>query len=232
MAKVNVAVLGCGFWGTNQVRVFSELNACNLVAVSDINADNARAISEKYHVDMYIDPSQLLERKDVDFVSICTPTITHAKLALEAIGMGKHVLVEKPMTNTVEEAEEVIRKASSQNVRVMVGFIERFNPAVRKAKEIMEKGDIGKVVLASARRVSRWPERIGDVGVIKDLAIHDIDLICHLFGNEVTQVYAIAGSLAHRFEDYANITLSFKDGKSASIEACLLYTSPSPRDRS
>ena len=168
---------------------------------------------------MYTDPSQLLERGDVDFVSICTPTITHAKLALEAIGMGKHVLVEKPMTNTVEEAEEVIRKASSQNVRVMVGFIERFNPAVRKAKEIMEKGDIGQVVLASARRVSRWPERIGDVGVIKDLAIHDIDLICHLFGNEVTQVYAIAGSLAHRFEDYANITLSFKDGKSASIEA-------------
>ena len=101
----------------------------------------------------------------------------------------------------------------------MVGFIERFNPAVRKAKQMVDNGEIGKIVLASAKRVSRWPERIGDVGVIKDLAIHDIDIISNLFGNEVEQVYAIAGSMTHKLEDYANITLSFKDGKSASIEA-------------
>ena len=219
MAKVNLAVLGCGFWGKNHVRVLSELASCNLVAVADIDGVRARALGEKYHLDWFTDPFELIERKDVAFISICTPTITHAKLASEAIKAGKHVLVEKPMTNTVEEAEGLIKNAENQNVKVMVGFIERFNPAVRKAKEIMEQGNIGKVVLASSRRVSRWPERIGDVGVVKDLAIHDIDLICHLFGNEVVQVYAIAGSLVHKFEDYAHITLSFKDGRSAFIEA-------------
>ncbi|MDQ1278800.1 MAG: hypothetical protein QG670_60 [Thermoproteota archaeon] len=219
MTKVNAAVLGCGSWGRNHVRVLSELANCNLVAIADKDAVRARNLGEKYHVEWFTNPSELIERNDVEFVSICTPTITHSELALEAIKTGKHVLVEKPVTSTVEEAETVIKSAKNRNVKVMVGFIERFNPAVRKAKEIMENGDIGKVVLASSRRVSRWPERIGDVGVVKDLAIHDIDLICHLFGNEVIQVYAIAGSLAHKFEDYANITLSFKDGRSASIEA-------------
>jgi UDP-N-acetylglucosamine 3-dehydrogenase len=162
---------------------------------------------------------KILERKDVEFVSICTPTITHAELALETIKSGKHVLVEKPMTNTVEEAREVIKKADQKSVHVMVGFIERFNPAVKKAEELIEKGEIGSIVLASSKRVSRWPERIGDVGVIKDLAIHDIDLICYLFKDYVKQVYAVVGSLAHKYEDYANIILRFKNGKSAFIEA-------------
>jgi len=219
MGKLNVGVLGCGFWGSNHARVFSELDSCNLIAVADINAERSSAIGRKYHIEWYADASKLIDRKDIEFISICTPTITHAELALEAIEAGKHVLVEKPMTNTLEEAEEVTRSASRQNVKVMVGFIERFNPAVRKAEEIIKNGEIGDIVIASSRRVSRWPERIGDVGVIKDLAIHDIDLICHLFDNNVIQVYAVAGSLAHRFEDYANIILKFKDGRSAFIEA-------------
>lgn len=219
MNKVNTAVLGCGFWGKNHTRVFNESSISNLVAVADLDASRARAIGEKYHVDWYTDIFEILKIKDLEFVSICTPTTTHAELALETIEAGKNVLVEKPMTSTVEEAEELIQVAKQHKVNLMVGFIERFNPAVRIAQEMVEKGEIGKIVLASSKRVSRWPERIGDVGVVKDLAIHDIDLISHLFGSEVEQVYAIAGSLTHRLEDYANITLSFKDGKNATIEA-------------
>ena len=219
MNRINVGVLGCGFWGRNHARVLSELGSCNLIAVADINAKKARTIGEKYNVKWYTDASRLIENKNIELISICTPTITHAKLSLEAIKAGKHILVEKPMTNTVKEAEEVIRSANRQNVKVMVGFIERFNPAVRKAVEIIKNGEIGDIVIASSRRVSRWPERIGDVGVIKDLAIHDIDLICHLFCDDVKQVYAVAGSLAHRFEDYANIILRFRNGRSAFIEA-------------
>ena len=217
--RINVGVLGCGFWGRNHARVLNELDSCNLIAVADINAKKARTIGEKYNVKWYTDASRLIENKNIELISICTPTITHAKLSLEAIKAGKHILVEKPMTNTVKEAEEVIRSANRQNVKVMVGFIERFNPAVRKAVEIIKNGEIGDIVIASSRRVSRWPERIGDVGVIKDLAIHDIDLICHLFCDDVKQVYAVAGSLAHRFEDYANIILRFRNGRSAFIEA-------------
>ena len=218
MEKVNVAVVGCGFWGKNHARVFSELDDCNLSAVVDIDSDRARAFGDLYNVEWYTDLSKVLERKDVDSVSICTPTITHAKLSLDAIEAGKHVLIEKPMTRTIEEAKEVIEAAKVNNVKIMVGFIERFNPAVRRAEELIREGEIGEIVMGSARRVSRWPVRIGDVGVVKDLAIHDIDLMCHLFNDEVEQVYAVAGSVSHRFEDHAYIVLRFSKG-AALIEA-------------
>ncbi len=218
MAKLNVAVVGCGFWGKNHARVFSELDDCNLSAVVDIDSDRARAFGILYNVDWYTDLSSVLKKENVDSVSICTPTVTHAKLALEAIEAGKHVLIEKPMTSTIEEAEEVISAAKFNDVKIMIGFIERFNPAVKRAEELIRSGEIGQIVMASARRVSRWPVRIGDVGVVKDLAIHDIDLMCHLFNDEVEQVYAVTGSVSHRFEDHAYIVLRFKKG-AAFIEA-------------
>ena len=218
MEKLNVAVIGCGFWGKNHARVFSELDDCNLSAVVDIDPDRAREFGRLYNVECYTNLSSVLKKGNVDSVSICTPTVTHAKLALEAIKAGKDVLIEKPMTSTIEEAEEVITAAKLHDVKIMVGFIERFNPAVKRAEELIRSGEIGQIVMASARRVSRWPVRIGDVGVVKDLAIHDIDLICLLFNDEVEQVYAVAGSVSHRFEDHAYIVLRFKKG-AAFIEA-------------
>ena len=101
----------------------------------------------------------------------------------------------------------------------MVGFIERFNPAVTKSIELIKNNEIGKIVLACSRRVTRRPQRIGDVGVIKDIGIHDIDLIRYVFGSKVKQVYAVAGNLSHKFEDYANIVMNFEDGKNAFVEA-------------
>ena len=218
MEKLNVAVIGCGFWGKNHARVFSELDDCNLSAVVDIDPDRAREFGRLYNVECYTNLSSVLKKGNVDSVSICTPTVTHAKLALEAIKAGKDVLIEKPMTSTIEEAEEVITAAKLHDVKIMVGFIERFNPAVKRAEELIRSGEIGQIVMASARRVSRWPVRIGDVGVVKDLAIHDIDLMCLLFNDEVEQVYAVAGSVSHRFEDHAYIVLRFKKG-AAFIEA-------------
>jgi len=218
LEKLNVAVIGCGFWGKNHARVFSELDDCNLSAVVDIDPDRAREFGRLYNVECYTNLSSVLKKGNVDSVSICTPTVTHAKLALEAIKAGKDVLIEKPMTSTIEEAEEVITAAKLHDVKIMVGFIERFNPAVKRAEELIRSGEIGQIVMASARRVSRWPVRIGDVGVVKDLAIHDIDLMCLLFNDEVEQVYAVAGSVSHRFEDHAYIVLRFKKG-AAFIEA-------------
>ena len=219
MVKVNVGVIGCGFWGKNHVRVFNEIENCRLIAVADIESQRARLLGEQYRVDWHVDPLKVIENPAVDFISICTPTTTHATLALDAIKAGKHVLAEKPMTSTSKEAKQVISAARKTNVYVMVGFIERFNPAVQLAEQMILENKIGTPVLASAKRVSRWPIRIGDVGVVKDLAIHDIDLICHIFQNQVTQVFASAGSLMHSHEDYANIMIQFKKGKSAFIEA-------------
>jgi len=216
--KLNAAIIGCGSWGRNHARVYNELPNVDLVAVADTVPAAAHEIAKKYRVKPYTDPNRLLEDPDIRLVSICTPTVTHANLALAAIKQGKHVLVEKPMTNTVEEAEALIRAAQGQGVHLTVGFVERFNPAVQKAYKIIAEGEIGDVILAHTRRVSQRPLRIGDVGVIKDLAIHDIDITSALFKDEPETVYSTAGSIAHQFEDYANINICYSKKRTAFIE--------------
>jgi len=218
MAKVNTAVIGCGSWGTQHARVYSELESTELVAVCDVDRARAAILAERYGVDAYTGYEGLLRRHDIDAVSVCTPTITHAEVALRSIESGKHVLIEKPMTNLLSEAEAVIKAAEKAGVKLMVGFVERFNPAVQKTMELVRDGEIGSVILAHARRVSRRPDRVGDVGIVKDLAIHDIDVVCQLFGEPVVEVYAIAGSIAHVFEDYAGIIFKFDGNRSAFVE--------------
>lgn len=218
LRKANMAVIGCGFWGKNHARIYSELEKADLIAVADLNEDAACALGEKYGADYYRDPTDLIRRDDVEAISICTPTVTHAKIALEAIEAGKHVLVEKPMTSTVAEAESLIAAAEKAGVKLTVGFVERFNPGVIEALRLVREGKIGEIILARAHRVSRYPLRISDVGVVKDLAIHDADIMRQLFGADPETVYATAGNLVHSFEDYANIILRFPGNRSAFIE--------------
>ena len=218
MDKLKVAVIGCGFWGKNHARIYNDSEHASLVAVADVNEKSACAIGERYYVDYYNDPSGVFERKDVEAVSICTPTVTHADIAMAAMEAGKHVLVEKPMTNTVAEAEGLIKAAEKNNVHMAVGFVERFNPGVIEAMRLVSEGEIGDVILARAHRVSRYPLRISDVGVVKDLAIHDVDIVRQLFDSEPESVYATAGRIVHGFEDYANIILRFPGNRSAFIE--------------
>ncbi len=218
MVKLNVAVIGCGSWGRNHARVYKDLQRADLLAVADLNESVAEEVGEKYNVDWYMDPDKVFERSDVEAVSICTPTVTHSDIALTAIEAGKHVLVEKPMTDTIDEAESLIRAAEAQGVYLAVGFVERFNPAVNETIKKISEGKIGDVILAHARRVSRRPLRIGDVGVIKDLAIHDIDIVNQLFRAEAEEVFATAGNIAHQFEDYANIIVRFGGNRNAFVE--------------
>jgi len=218
LRKLNVAVIGCGSWGKNHARVYKSMQNAHLIAVADVNRNAAEEIAKMYNVKWYTDPEKVFEMSDVDAVSVCTPTITHADIALTAIKMGKHVLVEKPMTHTIEEARELIITAEANSVYLAVGFVERFNPAVSEAMSLISRGEIGEVILAHTRRVSKRPLRIGDVGVIKDLAIHDIDIVNQLFKGSIEAVFATAGSIAHSFEDYANIIIRFNDNRSAFIE--------------
>ncbi|MEM2169963.1 MAG: Gfo/Idh/MocA family oxidoreductase, partial [Candidatus Bathyarchaeia archaeon] len=134
--------------------------------------------------------------------------------------MGKHVFVEKPMASSVREAQRALNLAEAKNLKLQVGFIERFNPGVRRVKKAIDDGVIGSLVLATARRVSKWPQRIGDVGVVRDTAIHDIDVMRFLFNEDPSTVYASVGYLQHeKIEDYAQIMLTFSSGRSAFIEA-------------
>lgn len=218
--KLGVAVIGIGFWGRNHVRVFSELPETELKAVCDVNKERAEAIANQYKVDAYTDSRKLLKRKDIEAVSICTWTTTHAEEALRAIKAGKDLLVEKPIASTVREAQRIVNLAERRNRRLMVGFIERFNPGVQTAKSMVYRDEIGTLVSATSKRVSEWPERIGDVGVVKDTAIHDIDLLRYVFDDEPSTVFAKIGNLRHtKYEDYAQIMLTFEKGKTAFIEA-------------
>jgi UDP-N-acetylglucosamine 3-dehydrogenase len=215
---INTAVIGCGVWGSNHARVYHDIPNCNLVAVVDADEKRAKEIGLKNHTNWFTQPDKVLENPDIQIISVCTPTITHYDIALSAIKAGKNVLVEKPMTDTVEQAQTLINLAKKKNVKLTVGFVERFNPAVQEAIKRVNDNEIGEIVLAHTRRVSRRPERIGDVGVIKDLAIHDIDIINHLFNDKPKTVYAIAGKIKHTYEDYANINITYSNNRNAFVE--------------
>jgi UDP-N-acetylglucosamine 3-dehydrogenase len=220
MRKVGVAVVGAGFWGRNHARNLKELNETRLLAVCDKDEAKAKAVADLFGIDAYTDSSKMLKRQDIEAITVCTWSTTLAAEAMRALKAGKHVLVEKPMANNVQEARRIIELAKTKHRYLMVGFLMRFIPGVLRIKQAVEKGEIGSVVYATARRVSQWPERIGDVGVVKDLAIHDIDVTRYLFNDEPVEVYAKAGSFRHKkFEDHAQVLVTFKGGKTAFIEA-------------
>ncbi len=219
MGCLGVGVVGCGAWGRSHARVFREIPFTSLVWVSDLDRSRAKEVAGLYNSGWTTNLEEVLRDPGVELVSVCTPTVTHGEVALRALEAGKHVLVEKPMAHTLEEARRLVEAAEAQGLKLSVGFVERFNPAVVKALEFVEEGKVGDVILAHTRRVSRSPGRVGDVGVIRDLAIHDIDIICQLFPNGPKRVFCTAGSLAHSYEDYANISLSYTGDRNAFVEA-------------
>jgi len=213
---LRVGVVGVGMMGQHHVRVYSELardGKVELVGIADANFERARELARKYGTIPYSDYRDLA-KGNLDAVDIAVPTSLHREVALEFINRGTSVLVEKPIADTIENAEEIIKAAEENNVTLMVGHIERFNPAVLKLRELIERGELGKVVTISAKRVGPMAKRIRDVGIIIDLGVHDIDVISYLFGEKVRNVYARARNILHPagVEDHALITLGFEDG--------------------
>ena len=220
MRRVAVGVVGTGFWGENQVRVLRQSKIADLVAICDTNKKRAKEIGTKYGVAWYSDVTKFLQEAKLEAVTVCTPTQTHLKVGLLAIEAGKNLLVEKPMTGEERAAEKLVNSARKAGVKLLVGFIERFNPGVKAVKKMLTEGTVGDIIIATGRRVARWPIRIGDVGVVKDTAIHDIDAMRYLLEEEVTAVFAQTGSLrTHSYEDYAEIMLRFKQGTTGFIDA-------------
>jgi UDP-N-acetylglucosamine 3-dehydrogenase len=216
---VRVGVIGIGAWGKNHVRVFSELEGVILAGIVDQDVQRAKTFAHKFNTNSYPTTEELLKQDDIDAVTICTPTVTHADLALQAIEAGKHLLLEKPMTDTVQQAQRVLDAAKSTDTILMVGFVERFNPSVNTAAQIIDEEKVGELVLGSARRLGPFvPGRVADIGIIKDLAIHDIDIARFLAKQEATSVYAIAGQLYHKYEDHANLVIRFNDKPTFFIE--------------
>jgi UDP-N-acetylglucosamine 3-dehydrogenase len=219
MKKVGIGIIGAGAWGKNHIRIFSKLEKVNLVAIVDRDAARVKKYAKQYGVLFSTEIDELLKNQDIDAVTICTPTVTHADVALQAIEAGKHLLIEKPMTDTVQQAQRIIDAAKSAKTTLMVGFVERFNPVVQTAADVIDEGKLGELVLGSARRLGPFvPGRVADIGIVKDMAIHDVDIARFLIKQEATSVYAIAGSLYHKYEDYANLVIRFDDQPTFFIE--------------
>ena len=220
MKKLGAAVIGTGFWGKNHTRVYGELDSTELVAVCDVNRERAKAIADQFGVKAYTSSSRMLKNEAIEVVSVCTWSTKLAREALKALNAGKHVLVEKPMATNTKQAEKLLAVAEKNGLHLTVGFLMRFIPGLQHIREAVETKKLGELVCATAKRVSQWPERIGDVGVVKDTAIHDIDVMRYVSGEDPISVYAKTGSMRHRkFEDYAQIMLTYEDGKSAFIES-------------
>ena len=220
MKKLGVAVIGTGFWGKNHARVYKELESTELVAVCDQEAERAKKVADQFSVKAFTDSARMLQDEAIEAVSICTWSTSLAREALKALKAGKHVLVEKPMATNTRQAQKLLLTAEENGLHFTVGFLMRFIPGIQDIREAVKTRKIGDLVCATAKRVSQWPERIGDVGVVKDTAIHDIDVVRFIFGEDPVNVYAKTGCMRHRkFEDYAQIMLTFKGGKSAFIES-------------
>ena len=217
MRKLKVGVIGVGAMGRHHARVYSSLPFVTLVGVADVNESVAKDVAKQYNTKAYPDYEELLSM-GLDAVSIAVPTSLHRDVAIRVAEHGVDMLIEKPIADSLKNAEEIVKIARKEGVKVMVGHIERFNPAVIKLKELICTGELGDILTISCKRVGPYSPRIRDVGIIIDLAVHDIDTISYLYGERAESVYAVAGSSLHALEDYASLIVRFNQNRAGLIE--------------
>lgn len=214
MAGINVGVVGVGYLGSRHARVYSQLKKANLVAVCDIDKKHAKKVARKHRVWYFPDYRTLFDK--VDAVSIAVPTNLHYAIARDFLKNGIHVLIEKPITQTLSEAQDLIGIADSNNLIVQVGHIERFNPVVRAIEPYLTDARFIECHRAGPYKKKK---RVRDVGVVLDLMIHDIDIILSLVKSDVKNIEAVGISTISPYEDIANVRLTFKNGAIADITA-------------
>ena len=219
MKDLKAAVIGVGAMGRNHARVYTELDRVDLVGVADTAEENGRRVAAKYGVRAYTDYRRMLEQERPDVVTIAVPTSLHRVVATDAMDQGAHVLVEKPLAATVEQGKALIDSAAELDRKLMVGHIVRFDPAVQSLKQHLEAGELGRIFQVICRRVGPFPSRIRDVGVVVDLAPHDLDLMRYVTGDEPVRVYAETEQQIHTdHEDLLSALLRFRSGVTGVLE--------------
>ncbi len=209
---LKIGVLGVGHLGKIHVKCIQQTDCFELVGFFDPNDDSASQVIESQGVKRFEKVEELLS--EVDVVDIVTPTITHFDLALQAIQHGKHVFIEKPLCNTVEEAETLLEACEKYGVKVQVGHVERFNPALLA----LEDTKLSPMFI-EAHRLAVFNPRGTDVSVILDLMIHDLDIVLSLVDSEVKGVHASGVSVVSDTPDIANVRLEFENGCVANLTA-------------
>ena len=211
-SEIRLGVIGTGSMGKNHARIFGELPNVKFTAVFDQNTDTAHEIASRYGAT----PSASLDAfaDAVDAATIATPTVTHFEIAKTLLECGKHVLVEKPFTETPEQARELCDLAQSRGLVLQVGHIERFNPVMPALEKRLTAPRF-----IEATRLSPYPGRSLDVGVVLDVMIHDLEIILHLVRSPWTQVDAVGVAILSKREDIANVRIRFENGCVANITA-------------
>src|SRR6187397_3733645 len=210
---LRVGVVGVGVMGSNHARVFAGLPGTELVGVADPDRKQADFVAQTLGCIAVSDVNELLER-DVDAITIAAPTHLHRDIALACIARGVHVLVEKPIASSVEEGRDIITAAHHAGVTLMVGHVERFNPAVEAIKNAIRGEDILSIAIT---RVGPFPPRMSKVGVVIDLAVHDIDLIRWFTDSEIIEVQPQISSAVAEREDIALLQFRTASGVLAHI---------------
>lgn len=210
--KIRIGVVGVGHLGSLHAKMFSEIQEVEFKGVFDINEEKAHSIASEFGVKPYQTYSDLLG--DVDAVSIATPTSTHCEVASAALVRKVHAFIEKPLTETVEEADRLVQLANENNVKVQVGHVERFNPALLA----LEKYNLDPMFVES-HRLAQFNPRGSDVAVVLDLMIHDIDIILTLVRSPVETIDANGVAVVSESVDIANTRIKFKNGCVANVTA-------------
>ncbi|MBT5856610.1 Gfo/Idh/MocA family oxidoreductase [bacterium] len=201
---MKIAVIGAGVMGRNHIRVIQTIPGAELVAVCDPQANG------DYPCPVYTNEIELLAaHTDLDGAIIASPTSTHYAIALAFIEKGVSLLIEKPVAASISEGKAILKAAETNNVGVLIGHIERFNPVIRTLKDELSERTIYSINIT---RVGPFPARISDVGILTDLSVHDIDLVRYLTGKDVTEAHFMTGQRLHATqEDNANISFRLED---------------------
>ena len=212
MNTVRVGVVGVGHLGVHHARVYTEILGADLVGLVDIDEQRVQSVAENLGVPAYTDLDRFLEEARPDALSIVVPTSMHFEVSKKAMERGVHLLIEKPVTASTDEAGELLRIASDRDLILQVGHIERFNSAVQYVRNM-----VNDPIYIQSRRMGPFSSRISDVGVILDLMIHDVDIILSIVNSEIEDISTMGRCVRTEHEDIASAQIKFKNGTIAHI---------------
>jgi predicted dehydrogenase len=217
MNEMRVAVIGVGYLGKFHVQKYAAMDRVQLVGVADIDRSRAAAVAVEFGTRAFADHRDLLS--SVDAVSIVVPTESHYVIGLDFLQHDVDVLIEKPMTTSLEQADDLIEQAESRGRILQIGHLERFNPAVMALKEYVDHP-----MFIESHRLSTFKDRCTDVSVVLDLMIHDIDIIMNLVKSEIKSIHAAGAPVICKHADIANVRLQFENGCVANVTASRIST--------
>lgn len=222
-SPVKIGVIGAGYMGQNHSRILSSLENSSLTSICDIDKKKTEIISKQYKLNSYSNIDDLLDKEDLDAISICLPTSLHFEVARKALKKQVAVFLEKPICATVNEAKTLVKQSKSLKIPIMVGHIERFNPVINEIKKRIQFGELGKIIQVHTQRFSPPPGRADDVSAVVDLATHDIDIIRYLLGEKPIRVYAETENKFHKKDDIMSALMRFRSGTIGIVEVSWLH---------